>query len=101
MSGTSGGHEKRTNLHTKRQYDQHKPFGADQEVLGEGTSDMHKPCGAERLVLLLEDSPNISQWQDTPQEVKKVLTFFQITGLQANITLNIQEFYHHGIELTG
>ena len=62
---------------------------------------MHKPCGAERQVLLLEDSPNINRWQDTPQEVKKVLTYFQITKLQSDITLNIQEFYHHGIELTG
>ncbi len=32
LSGTSGGHEKRTNLQTKRQYDQHKPCRADQEV---------------------------------------------------------------------
>jgi hypothetical protein len=66
MSGTSGGLEGRTNLQTKRQYDQHKPCRADQEVLGEDTSDMHKPCGAQRQVLLLEDSPNINRWQDTP-----------------------------------
>ncbi len=66
MSGTSGGHEKRTNPQTKRQYDQHKPCRADQEVLGEDTFDMHKPCGAECQVFLLEDSPNINRWQDTP-----------------------------------
>jgi hypothetical protein len=69
MSGISGGHEKRTNLQTTRQYDQHKPCCADQEVLGEDTSDMHKPCGAKRQVLLLVDSPNIYRWQEM-----KVLT---------------------------
>jgi len=63
---------------------------------------MHKPCGAERQVLLLEDSPNINRWQDTPQEVKKVrLSDFQITKLQSDITKDVQEFYRHGFELIG